>query len=162
MARATVEHTISLRVIDALFEQVAERQATRTLLLSSVLDLIGSVVSRGQPAVNAACRPRAETLGFSLKAVYDKLDRTVPSVSAALVRHTAGALGLVIAAMGGERAAWLPGYRVKIIDGNQLAESEHRIEEFRATGAGALPGKALERVMNSTRSGGRPCGASTC
>ena len=45
--------------------------------------------------------------------------------------------------MGGERAAWLPGYRVKILDGNHLAGTEHRLKELRTIGAGALPGKAL-------------------
>ncbi len=45
--------------------------------------------------------------------------------------------------MGGERAAWLPGYRVKVLDGNHLAGTEHRLKELRAIGAGAPPGKAL-------------------
>lgn len=143
MARAALEHALSPRAIDALFEQAAERQYTRTLLFSSVVDLMGSVVAGIQPAVHAAYRARAETLGVSIKAVYDKLDRTEPGVSEALVRHTARSLGPVVAAMGGERAAWLPGHRVKILDGNHLAGTEHRLEELRTTGAGALPGKAL-------------------
>jgi IS4 transposase len=45
--------------------------------------------------------------------------------------------------MGGEREAWLPGYRVRILDGNHLAGTQHRLKELRTTGAGALPGKAL-------------------
>jgi IS4 transposase len=45
--------------------------------------------------------------------------------------------------MGGERAAWLPGYRIKILDGNHLAGTEHRLKELRTIGAGALPGHAL-------------------
>lgn len=45
--------------------------------------------------------------------------------------------------MGGEREPWLPGYRVKILDGNHLAGTEHRLKELRTLGAGALPGKAL-------------------
>jgi hypothetical protein len=45
--------------------------------------------------------------------------------------------------MGGERVAWLPGYRIKILDGNHLAGTEHRLKELRTIGAGALPGKAL-------------------
>jgi IS4 transposase len=143
MARAAVEHALAPEAIDALFERTAERQYTRTLLFSSVVDLMGAVVARVQPAVNAAYRAKAETLGVSLKAVYDKLDRTEPGVSAALVRHTARTLGPVIASMGGEREAWLPGYRVKILDGNHLAGTEHRLKELRTTGAGALPGKAL-------------------
>jgi hypothetical protein len=143
MARAALEHALAPEAIDALFEQAAQRQYTRTLLFSSVVDLMATVVAKIQPAVNAAYRARAETLGVSIKAVYDKLDRTEPGVSAELVRHTARTLGPIIAAMGGERAAWLPGYSIKILDGNHLAGTQHRLKELRTVGAGALPGKAL-------------------
>jgi IS4 transposase len=143
MARAALEHALSPQAIDALFERTAERQYTRTLLFSSVVDLMGSVVAKIQPAVNAAYRARAEALGVSLRAVYDKLERLEPGLSAELVRHTARTLNPVVTAMGGERAAWLPGYRVKILDGNHLAGTEHRLKELRTVGAGALPGKAL-------------------
>ena len=143
MARAALEHALSPLAIDSLLEQTAQRQYTRTLLFSSVVDLMGAVVAKVHPAVNAAYRARAETLGVSIRALYDKLDRTEPGLSAELVRHTARALGPVITAMGGERAAWLPGYRVKILDGNHFAATEHRLKELRTTRAGALPGQAL-------------------
>ena len=45
--------------------------------------------------------------------------------------------------MDGERAPWLEGYRVKIIDGNCLEASEHRIQELREATGRALPGKSL-------------------
>jgi hypothetical protein len=143
MARAALEHALNPRAIDELFEHLSERQYTRTLLFSSVVDLMATVVTKSRPSVNAAYRAESETLGVSIRAVYDKLDRTEPGLSAELVRHTARTLGPVITAMGGERQAWLPGYRVKIIDGNHLAGTEHRLKELRTIGAGALPGKAL-------------------
>ena len=143
MARAAWEHALSPQAIDALFEQTAQRQYTRTLLFSSVVDLMGTVVAKIQPAVNAAYRAKAEALGVSLRAVYDKLERMEPGLSAELVRHTARTLDPVVTAMGGERAAWLPGYRIKILDGNHLAGTEHRLKELRTIGAGALPGHAL-------------------
>jgi hypothetical protein len=143
MARASLEHALAPQAIDELFERVSERQYTRTLLFSSVVDLMAAVVCKIRPTVNAAYRARAEALCVSLKAVYDELDRTEPGTSAELVRHTARTLGPVIAAMGGERQPWLPGYRVKILDGNHLAGTEHRLKELRTVGAGALPGKAL-------------------
>ena len=37
----------------------------------------------------------------------------------------------------------LPGYRVRILDGNCLAATDHRIEVLRNIGAKALPGKSL-------------------
>jgi hypothetical protein len=143
MVRAALEHALAPQAIDSLFERTAQRQYTRTLLFSSVVDLMGAVVAKIQPAVTAAYRAKAEPLGVSIKAVYDKLDRTEPGVTAELVRHTAQTLGPVIASMGGERSPWLPGYRVKILDGNHLAGTEPRLQELRSVGAGALPGKAL-------------------
>ena len=37
----------------------------------------------------------------------------------------------------------MPGYPIRILDGNHLAGTEHRIKELRALRAGALPGQAL-------------------
>ena len=143
MARAALEHALDPRAIDALFEQAAQRQYTRTLLFSTVVDLMAAVVCNVRPAIHAAFQADAETIGVSLRAVYDKIDRTEPGVSAELVRHTARTLSPVITAMGGERQPWLPGYPVKILDGNHLAGTQHRLKELRAIGAGALPGHAL-------------------
>jgi IS4 transposase len=143
MARAALEHALNPGAIDALFERAADRQYTRTLLFSTVVDLMATVVCNVRPAIHAAFQAHAETIGVSLRAVYDKIDRTEPGVSAELVRHTARTLTPVITAMGGGRPAWLPGYPVKILDGNHLAGTEHRLKELRTIGAGALPGHAL-------------------
>src|SRR4051794_1831409 len=116
MARAALEHALDPRAIDALFEDVAEHQYTRKLLFSQVVDLMGTVVCNVRPAIHAAFRANAESFGVSLRAVYDKIARLEPGVSAELVRHTARTLGPVITAMGGGRTAWLPGYPVKILD----------------------------------------------
>ncbi|MBX6314742.1 MAG: transposase [Isosphaeraceae bacterium] len=143
MARAALQHALSPRAIDALFEHVAERQYTRKLLFSTIVDLMGTVVGNVRPALHAAFQANAEAIGASLRAVYDKVDRTEPGVSAELVRHTARTLGPVLTAMGGGRPAWLPGYPIRILDGNHLAGTEHRLKELRSVGAGALPGHAL-------------------
>ena len=44
---------------------------------------------------------------------------------------------------GGTRPALLPGLNVKILDGNCIEASEHRILELRGIASGALPGKSL-------------------
>src|SRR3954469_17573751 len=143
MAQAVMENALNPSVVDRLFEDVAERQYTRKLLFSSVVDLMGLVVCRIQPAVHAAYQAHAETIDASIQAVYGKIDRTEPALSAALVHATAARLGPVIDAMAGARAPLLPGYHVKIVDGNHLAGTEHRLKELRTIGAGALPGHAL-------------------
>jgi IS4 transposase len=143
MVRATLENALNPQALDQLFEATAQRQYTRTLLFSSIVDLMGTVVCRIRPSINAAYKKHAPVLGVTRKAVYDKLDRLEPEIAAALVRHTATALEPVVTALGGELPCWLPGYRIRIVDGNHLAGTEHRLKELRTTGAGALPGHAL-------------------
>jgi IS4 transposase len=41
------------------------------------------------------------------------------------------------------RPAVLPGYPVRIVDGNHLAATDHRLKELRTYGGGALPGQVL-------------------
>jgi IS4 transposase len=143
MAQGLLENALNPAVVDELFEEVADAQYTRKLLFSSVVDLMSTVVCRIKPTINAAYTARRAAVGVSIQAVYGKLDRTEVPISEALVGTTARRLEPVIEAMGGARAPLLPGYRVKILDGNHLASTEHRIEELRALRAGALPGQAL-------------------
>ena len=143
MAQGVMENALSPTVIDQLFEDFAERQYTRKLLFSSIVDLMSVVVCRIRPAIHAAYQAHAEIIDASIKAVDDKLDHTEPVLSAALVHSTAERMEPVIDAMNGARSPLLPGYRVRILDGNHLAGTEHRIKELRTIGAGALPGQAL-------------------
>lgn len=143
MAQGVMENALNPAIVDQLFEDVAEAQYTRKLLFSSVVDLMGLVVCRIKPSINAAYTARAATIKVSVKAVYDKLDHIEPAISAALVSTTARRLEPVIDAMDGACSPLLPGYRVKILDGNHLASTEHRIQELRTLRAGALPGQAL-------------------
>ena len=94
---------------------------------------------RSMPPSRHAPRPS----GRSIDAVYDKLDGIEIDVSAALVQTVAARLAPVIDAMEGARPDWLPGYRTRILDGNHLPGSEHRLKELRTIRAAALPGHAL-------------------
>src|SRR5215210_6661957 len=116
MARAAFEHAPSADAVDALFAEHAERQYTRALLFSQLVDLMGLVVCRVQPSLNAAIRKRAADLGVTRKAVYAKVARMEPGLGAALVRHTAARLGPVVAALGPTGAASIPGFRVRVVD----------------------------------------------
>ena len=65
------------------------------------------------------------------------------TTSQALVRHIAREAQVLIVTMNGARPPLLPGYRLKYLDGNCLAASEHRLKPLRTTAAGPLPGKSL-------------------
>src|SRR3954447_23755107 len=143
MAQAVMENALSPRVLDQLFEDVAERQYTRELLFSSIVELMSLVVCGIRPSINAAYAKNAVPINVSLTALYRKIERIETPIASALVRTSAERLAPVITAMGGARAPLLEGYRTKILDGNHLAKTEHRIKELRTIRAGALPGHAL-------------------
>jgi len=75
--------------------------------------------------------------------VYNKLNGVETEVSRQMVRQTALRMADVVKRLTPRRKPLLRGYRVKIIDGNHLAATEHRIEELRTIGGGPLPGQAL-------------------
>jgi IS4 transposase len=143
MAQGVLENALNPQILDELFEDVSRKQFTNKLLFSTIVDLMSVVVCRIRPSIHAAFQARAETVGASIDAVYDKLNGTETAVSAALVDSTASRLAPVIGAMKGARPDWLPGYRTRILDGNHLPGTEHRLKELRTIRAGALPGHAL-------------------
>lgn len=143
MTQAVMEKTLSPSVIDQLFEDVADRQYTRDLLFSSIVELMSLVVCGIQPSINAAYTKNAVPIDASLQALYRKIGRVETAVGSALVRKSDERLAPVITATGGEMTPLLPGYRTKILDGNHLPGTEHRILELRTTRAAALPGHGL-------------------
>lgn len=142
-ARAVMEYALSPSALDALFAEKSKGQYTRELLFSSVVDLMSVVVAKIEPSVHAAYQEVADTLPVTLTSVYNKLNGAEPSMTAALVRHTAERLGPVVVEMKGQLQALLPGHRVRIIDGNHFAATERRLEVLRRSKAGPLPGQAL-------------------
>lgn len=91
----------------------------------------------------AAYTKRKKTFPVSDQALYDKLKGMELGISAALVRDSAQRAAEAIEALGARRPAWLPGYRVRILDGNAPSATEHRLEVLRDTWAAPLPGKVL-------------------
>lgn len=143
MTQAILENALPPATIDQLFEDHAELQYTRKLLFSDVVDLMGLVVCRIRPSINSAFKKLGPTLGVTRKAVYDKIDRVETSTTAALVRHSATALAPVIDELAGRKPPLLEGYPIRILDGNHLPGTEHRLGPLRTTRAGALPGHSL-------------------
>lgn len=143
MARAVVERFFEPEHLDALFQKTAIEQYERELLFSEVVDLMQSVVLGVEPSVFAAYRKRRHQLSVTDDSVYNKLKGMELGVSAAVVRDSAERAALVIDELKARRAAWLPSYRIRILDGNHLSATEHRLEPLRGTWAAPLPGKIL-------------------
>lgn len=143
ITRGLLEAALNPRDLDDLFASMAERQYTQDLLFSTCVDLMGSVVCRTHRSLNAAYRSSPTAVGVSIQALYDKVAGVEPQTSAGLVRHTAVRLEAVIREMKGELPPLVPGYRVKILDGNHLARTERRLKPLRDVAAGPLPGQTL-------------------
>jgi Transposase DDE domain len=142
MARAALEFALEPTALDALFAEHADRQYEKKLLFSTMLDVAALVVCRVQPTVRAAYQAMREQVPVSLTALYDKLGGVEMATTEALVAHSAVRLGPVIAALG-TAEPWLPGYRIRVLDGNHLAATERRLAVLRGCAAGPLPGHSL-------------------
>jgi IS4 transposase len=143
MARAVLERLLDAPRIDALFARTAQHQYTRELMFSSLVQLMSEVVLGVHPTVHAAYQANKATLGVSTTALYNKLDRVEPQVSAALVHDSAALAEPVVKALGASHPRWIPGYQMKVLDGNHLAATAHRLQALRGTWAAPLPGPAL-------------------
>ncbi|MDY3556357.1 transposase [Gemmata sp. JC717] len=140
--RGAFEYALDPTHLDALFVRIAGDRDDRELLFSTGVDRMANVVCRVKPSAHAAY-PADDHLPVSVAAVYARLARVPTAAGRELVRHTAARLGPVIRAMGGSAPDPLPGYRVKVLDGNHVCKTQRRLKPLRDVVAGPLPGQAL-------------------
>ena len=143
MARGLIEHALAPTDLDRLFEKYAKKQYTRKVTFSSLVELIGLVVCGKQPSVCSAYQTNPGSVAASLTAVYNKLHGIEDSISTLLVEQTAERLSPLVEQVGGLYPESVPGYRMRILDGNHLAGTEHRLPETRDESAAPLPGQSL-------------------
>lgn len=147
MFRATLEKVLAAERLNGIFQNTAQRQYCQTLAFSTCVDLLGLVVARIRPSLHAAYQVRRGQIAVSIQAVYQKVAGIEPAVSEALVRETAQEMSRLLAPMQAPRPSPLPGFEVRIADGNSLAGTQHRLKELRHLGDAALPGQTLA-VLN--------------
>jgi IS4 transposase len=143
MLRAMLENVFAAERLDRLFERTAQKQENKTLLFSVVADIMGLVALKIQPSVHAAYQARQAEIGVTAKALYDKLQRTEPCVAQMMVRDSGARLRDVLSKLKVQPRELVPGYRVKIVDGNHLRRTERRLSELRVLNAAPLPGHCL-------------------
>jgi hypothetical protein len=143
MFRAILERIMSPRKMDAIFAKAAVRQKERELLFSSCVDLMALVVAKVRKSVNAGYKARAEQFHVGVRSVYDKLAGIEPQVSERMVAATAAEMKAAMRPIKLRELTPLEGYDVRVLDGNYLSGTQHRLKELRELGAAALPGMAL-------------------
>jgi hypothetical protein len=140
--RGAFEYALDPSHLDALFDRTVGPRDDRRLLFSTCVDLMATVVCRVKPTVHAAYQAD-DHIPVNVTALYARLARVPTAAARDLVRHTADRLGPVIRAMGGAAPDPLPGYRVKVLDGNHLGKTQRRLKPLRDVVAGPLPGQTL-------------------
>jgi len=143
MLNSVLERTLSPEKINRYFEEATDKQYTRGLLFSSIFEVMGLVVFKVFPAINAAYQQKKDDLGVSITSVYNKLNGLELGISQQLVRTTGTEHAQIITELKGEKEPLISGYRIKMLDGNCIEATEHRLEVLRETTAGPLPGKSL-------------------
>lgn len=143
MLRGLMERIFAPARLDELFGSHARIQYTRELLFSSLVDLMSLVVCNIYPSVHAAYRAQAQQLSVSASAVYDKLNGIELDVTTALLRETAAELAHLIEHLTGVSTSWLEGYHLRVLDGNCLSATDHRLDVLKPLSESAMPGKSL-------------------
>ena len=141
MAHLALDRALPLNWIDEVFQAHRQRQYPRELLFSSVVELMLLVTLGLRPSLHAAARTMAQRLPVSLAALYAKVQRTEPAVLRALVQGSAQRLTPLLDCL--PRRQSLPGWQLRVFDGNHLPASEKRLAPLRGLRGAALPGHTL-------------------
>lgn len=150
LVRGTLSRVFANATLDELFNRVAQAQYTKELTFSTLVKLMAKVTFGTHDKVHAAYR-HTNGIPVSITAVYDKLRRLETGVSQALVAETAKSMREILDALPYQQEDAIPGLRLKTLDGNALAGTDHRLECLRDSGAAALPGMSL--VVRDGRTG---------
>jgi hypothetical protein len=143
MTRLTLDWILDGTPLDRILQEVADGQFERELTLRHLIDVMLDVACGFRPSPRAAYVRRDLERVASTSAFYRKLGRMELAVTEEIVRRTAARARQLVRAGGGLRPEPIPGYPARILDGNVLAGTEHRIEPLRTTWSAGLPGRSL-------------------
>lgn len=151
MTRASIVRTVGSSVLDDIFNRNAVDQYTRDLTFGTLAQLMTKIVFSVYPSVNSAYQHGAD-IPVSIASVYNKLNGLETSVSEALVAETATSMDEIIKSLPYALVEDpVKGLRLRTLDGNALAGTDHRLACLRGCGAAALPGQSL--VVRDDRTG---------
>ena len=147
MVRGTMEWLLDKPTMEKLFAEHAPDQYTRELTIAALVGLFIQVSTGARKSVHAAYKADQAsadpTITTSYQALYTKLGRLQPRVSEAVVRDNAERCGQLLDLAPPARNEPLPGYRMRVLDGNVLTGTDHRLKALRRWLNACLPGKSL-------------------
>ena len=150
MTRAVLGAVLDSDDLTKLYEEEAEQQYSHQIpfmaLVWSMADLaLGTVGSRNQ-----AYSEYQEEIAASKTAYYNKLNRTEPRISEAIVRYSADKVQRLLRSLKFEPWELIPGFRCFSIDGNHFGQSDRRLEESRTLSAPPLTGTVVAKYDHQT------------
>jgi DDE family transposase len=143
MVRGILERIFDAEKLERVFSDNALLQYTRELTFAQCVGLMSEVVFRMVPSVGAWYKAHQDEVPVTRQAVYDKLKHIELPTAAGLVAYAGRELGACLRQLPAPPPQLLPGYRVRVLDGNHLAGTDHRVKALRRYRAAALPGHAL-------------------
>jgi IS4 transposase len=143
LAPLALRHLLNPQALQQVFQENAHAQREVAVPFSALTRMMATVVLGQEPSVNSAIKKMSAELVASHPAVYGNLQRLEPGIARGLVTYSAQRTLAFQKHLGGIRRHDLAGYETRILDGNHLAGTDHRLRETRNTTAAPLPGKAL-------------------
>lgn len=143
VTQMVLRRLLAAEQLDTLFENEAQQQYQRTLLFSDLTGLVSGVVLGRYKSMNAGYKELKDRFGVSVRSVYNKLQGVELPLVRELVRNSYQQTVEICKEIGCVQNNDLAGYSTRILDGNWLSGTEHRLKETHTSTAAPLPGKSL-------------------
>lgn len=131
--------------LDDVFDEHREHQYEHQLKFSALATSVADVTLNFCENLNQAYKEHREELGVALTSYYEKVRCIRPSVSEAVVRHSAEKAIELQDALDFRPWQVLPGYQCFAVDGNHLPRTDKRLKALRDSPGAPLPGKVIAR-----------------
>src|SRR5947209_12948857 len=146
LVRGVLEWACPHSFLEELFDRECRpRQWNRKLTISAIAWLMLAVVAGVRRSVFAAFQADQAsdepTIAATASALYAKYGRIDPRYTTAVVRESGRRMSRLLASAGIKEPFGWEGYRVVILDGTDLAGTEHRLKPLRRIQAAGLPGR---------------------
>lgn len=131
--------------LNRIFDDNRELQYDYIATFEAIAATVADVALNFSDNFNQAYKEHKEELEVSRQSFYAKTRGVEPSVSEAIVSHSAERATKLQEAL--DFGAWelLPGYRCLSVDGNVLAKSDKRLKVLHEVKGAPLPGKIVAR-----------------
>jgi hypothetical protein len=146
LVRGVLEWACPQTVFEELFDRECRpTQWNRKLTISAIAWLMLAVVSGVRRSVFAAFQADqatdSPTITATAAALYAKYGRIAPRYTTAVIRESGRRMSDLLRAAGVKEPFGWEGYRVIVLDGTDLAGTEHRLKVLRRIKAAGLPGR---------------------